>query len=129
VVHVDLSSKPSWFTRDVNPRGLVPALVHARHPDGALLESLQICRQLDALVPQPPLTPQDARAAAQMQQLLQQADSIVSAGEVAGARAHEVGCGGVTTCVIMCRLLLLLSTATGAVCRAAARRRLPVLQA
>lgn len=40
VVHVDLSNKPRWYSR-VNPRGLVPAVVHG---NTTMLESLDICR-------------------------------------------------------------------------------------
>ncbi len=40
LVHIDLSSKPSWY-RQVNPRGLVPAVEYK----GAVhVESLDICR-------------------------------------------------------------------------------------
>jgi len=44
MVHVDLSNKPPWF-RQVNPRGLVPAL---EVPGGTILvESLAICKWVD----------------------------------------------------------------------------------
>jgi glutathione S-transferase len=39
-VHVDLSNKPKWY-KNVNPRGLVPAVTWG---DSTLLESLDICK-------------------------------------------------------------------------------------
>jgi glutathione S-transferase len=43
LVNVDLSSKPRWYCRDVNPRGLVPAL---RDDDGVTVESAAIVEKL-----------------------------------------------------------------------------------
>ena len=44
LIHIDLSNKPSFFTRRV-PRGLVPAI---ELPDGEILvESLDLCKWLD----------------------------------------------------------------------------------
>jgi glutathione S-transferase len=40
LVQVDLSDKPSWY-RAINPRGLVPAVVHQGE---AGVESLDLCR-------------------------------------------------------------------------------------
>jgi hypothetical protein len=40
LVQVDLSDKPSWYAA-INPRGLVPAVVHQGE---ARLESLELCR-------------------------------------------------------------------------------------
>jgi glutathione S-transferase len=74
---MDLSHKPRWFARSVNPSGLVPAVVH----EGVtLLESLDICQRLDELMPQQPLTPAGGASARHMQTLLSQSSSIVSAG-------------------------------------------------
>lgn len=86
VVHVDLSNKPRWYSR-VNPRGLVPAVVHG---NTTMLESLDICRQLEQIVPSPPLTPATPAARAQMEVLLDQTSGIVSAGLdlVAGTARH-----------------------------------------
>lgn len=86
MVHVDLSSKPSWY-RTINPRGLVPAVVYGGNQ--TLLESLDICRQLDTLIHHNPLTPSSMEAAHHMQQLLDQADSIISAGSCFEPPAHN----------------------------------------
>lgn len=75
-VHVDLSNKPRWYSQ-VNPRGLVPAVTYGGK---TLLESLDICRELDQLVPSPPLAPTAPAARKQMDTLLQQTSFIVSAG-------------------------------------------------
>ena len=45
-VHVDLSNKPSWFLKDVNPRGLVPAL-RVESSGEVLTESIDVCVWLE----------------------------------------------------------------------------------
>ncbi|GAB4819386.1 hypothetical protein N2152v2_006432 [Parachlorella kessleri] len=76
LVHVDLSCKPTWY-RQVNPRGLVPAVEYK----GAVhVESLDICRWADAKLEGPPLMPSDGSLRQEVDQLLGGVDSCVSAG-------------------------------------------------
>ncbi|CAG9460816.1 unnamed protein product [Pedinophyceae sp. YPF-701] len=64
--HVDLSNKPADLLR-VNPRGLVPAVEH----DGSVVvESADIVQWVDDTFAGPPLTPEDAAAAAAMRDLI-----------------------------------------------------------
>lgn len=43
LIHIDLSNKPRWYVRDVNPRGLVPSILH----NGQVrVESMDICHWL-----------------------------------------------------------------------------------
>lgn len=92
LVQVDLSDKPSWY-RAVNPRGLVPAVVHQGE---ACAESLELCRWIDgAFNKDAPLTPAAPAARKQMDTLLSSTSSIVSAGFdiVAGSTAYQWGIG------------------------------------
>jgi len=40
LVHIDLSDKPRWYVRDLNPRGLVPSVLHHGQ---VYVESMDIC--------------------------------------------------------------------------------------
>ncbi|WIA08730.1 hypothetical protein OEZ85_008154 [Tetradesmus obliquus] len=92
LVQVDLSDKPAWY-RAVNPRGLVPAVVHQGE---ACAESLDLCRWIDgAFNTDAPLTPAAPAARKQMDTLLSSTSCIVSAGLdiVAGSTAYQWGIG------------------------------------
>ncbi|KAF8072723.1 GSTL3 [Scenedesmus sp. PABB004] len=93
LVQVDLARKPAWFMAQVNPAGLVPALVDGG--GAAHVESLDVCRWLDGASAGPSLTPAAPAAAAGMEELLRQAGGIVSAGldVVAGTTARAWGVG------------------------------------
>eukprot|EP00873_Tetraselmis_striata_P013979 jgi/Tetstr1/434243/TSEL_023353.t1 len=55
-VHIDLSSKPGWYSA-VNPRGLVPAIEFSA-TGRVEVESIDLCRVLNAELPGPALSPE-----------------------------------------------------------------------
>ena len=74
-VQIDLSQKPSYFTRSTS--GLVPAV--ALRGD-VITESLDICRWVDKTFDGPALIPEDQRAKDVMESLISSASRINSAG-------------------------------------------------
>jgi glutathione S-transferase len=104
-VQVDLSHKPAWFTWQVNPRGLVPAVDYR---GSVVVESIDILRWLDgafgsssseAVPDYRPLTPADAVQRRRCDALVDDATPrLMSAGLSASAGASgyawSVGRGG-----------------------------------
>jgi glutathione S-transferase len=80
LVHIDLSSKPSWY-RSINPRGLVPAVADAA---GSIhIESLDICRWVadtDFAASSVTLSPSDAAGKARMNAIISAGSALSEAG-------------------------------------------------
>lgn len=77
LIHIDLSSKPDWY-RSINPRGLVPAVLHDATTH---VESLDICRWADACLSGPPLAPmRNTDRDAHMNALIAAGSDLVTAG-------------------------------------------------
>eukprot|EP00210_Caulerpa_lentillifera_P008723 g8320.t2 len=76
LVHVDLSSKPSWFLK-INPRGLVPALCYNSK---RTVESLQICRFIEESMEGPKLMPEDQGLRKEAYDFLNTCDEFVNPG-------------------------------------------------
>ncbi|GAQ86685.1 hypothetical protein KFL_003040120 [Klebsormidium nitens] len=75
-IHIDLSNKPAWY-RKVNPRGLVPALVHGGK---TLTESLDLCQYVEEQFPGPALVPATTEERREAERLIGRCDQFVSAG-------------------------------------------------
>lgn len=76
LVHVDLSSKPSWY-RSVNPGGLVPAVSY----QGAVqVESLDICQWVSHGLPGPALHPIDPTDKQRMDAVIKAGSAAIDAG-------------------------------------------------
>ena len=76
-VQIDLSNKPSWYSRRVNSTGLVPALCTCGR---VITESIDICRWVDSNLEGPSLVPKDAARRRHMEMLIDAASRISSAG-------------------------------------------------
>lgn len=79
LVHIDLSSKPSWY-RSINPLGLVPAVAAI---DGTIhVESLDICRWVDTGIgsSNPALSPSDEAGKERMHNIISAGSALVEAG-------------------------------------------------
>ena len=74
-VQIDLSQKPSYFTRSTS--GLVPAVAFR---GDVITESLDICRWVDKTFDGPALIPEDRKAKDAMESLISSASRINSAG-------------------------------------------------
>lgn len=63
--HVDLFKSEQYHPDylKLNPKGVVPTLVHDGHP---IIESTLICEYIDEVFPEPPLSPKNAYDRAQM---------------------------------------------------------------
>lgn len=70
LVHIDLSDKPGWY-RQLNPRGLVPAI---KYRGDVIVESLDICKWIDSTFGDPAL----CRVGVEDQ--LGRVDGVISAG-------------------------------------------------
>lgn len=74
-IHIDLSNKPAWY-RKINPRGLVPALVHNGK---TLTESLDLCQYCEDQFPGPALMPAAPEERREAERLIGRCDQFVSA--------------------------------------------------
>ena len=75
-VQIDLSQKPSYFSR-VSSSGLVPAVAYK---GSVITESLDICRWVDKAFQGPALIPEDSVRGDAMETLIRDASRVNSAG-------------------------------------------------